>query len=84
MRYAKVLVGVLCATGALLPTSAFAQDDTGTPRTQPVNYASVIHISPRSGVKGDLAPIVRIVSPLAYKRHEARISDLKRALRSAW
>jgi len=38
----------------------------------------------RNGVKGDVAPIVRIVSPLAYKRNEARISDLKRALRSAW
>ena len=68
MRYAKVLVGVLCATGALLPTSAFAQDDTGTPRTQPVNYADVIHIGPFGGVKGDLAPIVRIVSPLADSR----------------
>jgi len=69
MRYARVLVGVLCVTGTLLPTSTFAQgDDTRTPRTQPVNYANVIHISPRTGVKGDLAPIVRIVSPLADSR----------------
>ena len=69
MRYARVLVGVLCVTGTLLPTSAFAQeDDTKTPLTQPVNYTNVIHISPRNGVKGDLAPIVRIVSPLADSR----------------
>src|SRR4030095_10192111 len=68
MRYARVLVlvGVLCVTRTLVPTSAFAQeDDTKTPRTQPVNYTNVIHITPHKGVKGDLAPIVRIVSPLA-------------------
>ena len=69
MRYARVLVGVLCVTGALLPTSALAQQgDKKTPHTQPVNYTNVIHIRPRSGVKGDLAPIVRIVSPLADSR----------------
>jgi hypothetical protein len=69
MRYARVLVGVLCVTRTFLPTSAFAQeDDTKTPLTQPVNYTNVIHISPRNGVKGDLAPIVRIVSPLADSR----------------
>src|SRR5262245_32629509 len=39
-----------------------------TPQTQPVNYANVIQIGPRDGVKGDLAPIVRIVSPLADSR----------------
>jgi len=59
-------VGLLCVTRTFLPTSAFAQeDDTKTARTQPVNYADVIHIGPFGGVKGDLAPIVRIVSPLA-------------------
>jgi hypothetical protein len=69
MRYARVLAGVLCVTRMLLPTSAFAQeDDTKTPLTQPVNYTNVIHISPRNGVIGDLAPIVRIVSPLADSR----------------
>ena len=71
MRYARVLVllGVLCVASTLLPTSAFAEeDDTKTPRTQPVNYTNVIHISPRNGVKGDLAPIERIVSPLADSR----------------
>lgn len=69
MRYARVLVGVLCATGALLPTSAFAQEGTKeTPHTQPVNDTQVIHIGPRDGVKGNLAPIVRIVSPLADSR----------------
>jgi hypothetical protein len=36
-----------------------------TPQTQPINYTNVIQITPRDGVKGDLAPIVRIVSPLA-------------------
>jgi hypothetical protein len=46
-------------------------DDTPTPQaqltlqTQPVNYTNVIQITPHDGVKGDLAPIVRIVSPLA-------------------
>ena len=40
-------------------------DYTPTPQTQPVNYTNVIQITPRDGVKGDLAPIVRIVSPLA-------------------
>jgi hypothetical protein len=43
-------------------------DDTPTPQTQPVNYTNVIRITPRRGVKGDLAPIVRIVSPLADSR----------------
>ena len=33
--------------------------------TQPVNYTNVIQIGPHGAVKGDLAPIVRIVSPLA-------------------
>jgi hypothetical protein len=69
MRYSKVLIGVLWVTTTLLPPLAFAQeDDTKTPFTQPVNYRNVIHISPRNGVKGDLAPIVRIVSPLADSR----------------
>lgn len=43
-------------------------DNTPTPQTeqtQPVNYTNVIQITPHDGVKGDLAPIVRIVSPLA-------------------
>ena len=49
---------------------------TSTPQTKPVNYTNVIQIGPRDGVKGDLAPIVRIVSPLADSRvapGEARI-----------
>ena len=69
MRYARLLAGVLYVTGALLPTSAFAQEGTKeTPHTQPVNDTQVIHIGPRDGVKGNLAPIVRIVSPLADSR----------------
>lgn len=40
-------------------------DDPPPPQTQPVNYTNVIQITPHDGVKGDLAPIVRIVSPLA-------------------
>jgi hypothetical protein len=39
--------------------------DTPTAKTQPVNYTNVIQVTPRDGVSGDLAPIVRIVSPLA-------------------
>lgn len=39
--------------------------DPAPQQTQPVNYTNVIHITPNDGVKGDLAPIVRIVSPLA-------------------
>src|SRR5881296_2204279 len=56
---------------ALLPASALAQagqsdeDGNQTPLTQPLNYRNVIRITPFAGVKGDLAPIVRIVSPLA-------------------
>ena len=59
---------------ALLPASAPAQvgqndyEDTRTPRTDPINYSSVISVTPRQGVKGDLPPIVRIVSPLADSR----------------
>jgi hypothetical protein len=71
MRYAKVLIvqGLLCVTGALLPGSAFAQQGNAkTGATHPVNYKNVIHIRPHDGVKGDLAPIVRIVSPLADSR----------------
>jgi hypothetical protein len=40
-------------------------DDPPPPRTQPVNYTNVIQVTPHDGVKGDLAPIVRIVSPLS-------------------
>ena len=40
-------------------------DDPPPPQTQPINYTNVIQITPHDGVKGDLAPIVRIVSPLA-------------------
>lgn len=65
MRFARVLLGVLSVTSTLLPISAFAQE---TPRTDPVNFTNVIHIGPRNGVKGDLTPIVRIVSPLADSR----------------
>ena len=53
---------ILCA-GALSQSAALAQYDGN--QTQPVNYSNAIHITPRAGVNGDLAPIVRIVSPLA-------------------
>jgi len=43
-------------------------DDPPTPHTQPINYTNVIQIGPRDGVKGDLAPVLRIVSPLADSR----------------
>ena len=62
------------ASLALLTASAPAQvgpndyEDTRTPRTDPINYSSVVSVTPRQGVKGDLAPIVRIVSPLADSR----------------
>jgi hypothetical protein len=63
-------MGLLCVTtSALLPAAAFAQEgETKTPLTHPVNYTNEIHIGPRDGAKGDLAPIVRIVSPLADSR----------------
>src|SRR5262245_56629615 len=54
---------------ALFRACAVAQGEgTPTPQMNPVNYTNVIHIGPRDGVKGDLAPIVRIVSPLADSR----------------
>jgi hypothetical protein len=58
---------------ALLPTSGLAQaeynsDGNERPRTEPINYTNVIRVTPKDGVKGDLAPIVRIVSPLADSR----------------
>jgi hypothetical protein len=57
---------------ALVAGCAVVQaDDTPTPQTaqtQPVNYTNVTQIGPHDGVKGDLAPIVRIVSPLADSR----------------
>lgn len=68
MRYPGILVVWLCGTMALLPTAVLAQEDTQTPLTRPVNYTNVIRISPRNGVEGDLAPIVRIASPLADSR----------------
>lgn len=40
-------------------------DDPPPPQTRPVNYTNVIQIAPHDGVKGDFAPVVRIVSPLA-------------------
>jgi hypothetical protein len=40
-------------------------NDTPTPQTRPVNYTNVIQVTPFDGVEGTLAPIVRIVSPLA-------------------
>ena len=52
-------------TLALLPASAPAQGYSGSPLTDPVTYDNLIRITPHDGVKGDLAPIVRIVSPLA-------------------
>jgi hypothetical protein len=59
-------LGFSIAVLALLSASALGQEgDTKTPLTQPVNYTNVIHIGPHDGVNGDLAPIVRIVSPLA-------------------
>jgi hypothetical protein len=58
---------------ALLPTSGLAQAGYSSggdlrPRTEPVNYTNVMRITPNDGVKGDLAPVVRIVSPLADSR----------------
>jgi hypothetical protein len=56
---------ILCA-GAFAPGVALAQPQGGgTPFTGPVNYSNSIHITSFTGVKADLAPIVRIVSPLA-------------------
>ena len=52
-------------TLALLPASALAQGYSGSPLTDPLTYSNIIKITPHNGVKGDLAPIVRIVSPLA-------------------
>jgi hypothetical protein len=40
-------------------------DAPPAPQTQPINYTNVIQIGARDGAKGDLAPIVRFVSPLA-------------------
>src|SRR5215813_11557889 len=54
---------------ALFRACAVAQGEgTPTPQMNPVNYANVIQIGPYAGVKGDLTPIVRIVSPLADSR----------------
>jgi hypothetical protein len=55
-------------TLALLPASALAQGYGGSPLTDPIAYSNIIRITPHDGVKGDLAPIVRIVSPLADSR----------------
>lgn len=61
---------ILCA-GAFAQSAALAQtgqtdeDGNQTPVTQPLTYRNVIRVTPLAGVKGDLAPIVRIVSPLA-------------------
>jgi hypothetical protein len=55
-------------TLALLPVSTLAQGYSGNPRTDPIAYSNPINITPHNGVKGDLAPIVRIVSPLADSR----------------
>jgi hypothetical protein len=55
-------------TMALLPASGLAQGYSGSPRTEPVVYPNIIQITPHNGVNGDLAPIVRIVSPLADSR----------------
>jgi hypothetical protein len=52
-------------TLALLPVSTLAQGYSGRPLTDPVTYDNIIRITPHNGVQGDLAPIVRIVSPLA-------------------
>src|SRR5437870_4310856 len=47
---------------ALFRACEVAQGEgTPTPQTQPVNYTNAIQIGPYAGVKGDLAPIVRIV-----------------------
>ena len=57
---------ILCA-GAFAQSAAAQTDEDGnqTPLTQPLTYRNVIRVTPFDGVKGDLAPIVRIVSPLA-------------------
>ena len=73
----KKLLAFSALVLALVPTSALAQagsheeskeENPRTPRTEPINYRNLIRITPRAGVKGDLAPIVRIVSPLADSR----------------
>src|SRR5262245_8518142 len=61
---------ILCA-GAFAQSAALAEagqyDEAGNqiPFTQPLNYTNITRITPFTGVQGDLAPIVRIVSPLA-------------------
>src|SRR5262250_1290920 len=60
-------VGVL-ALAFVLGCQLARGNDTPTPQTQPVHYTNVIQVTPLDGVKGDLAPIVRIVSPLADSR----------------
>jgi hypothetical protein len=76
-RCAKSLAGIglkkIVASGAItllfVSTYAVAQGQGNlTPQTQPVNYTNVIQIGPHDGVRGDLTPIVRIVSPLADSR----------------
>jgi hypothetical protein len=63
----KKVFALSAFTLLFVSTYAVAQGQ-GTPTTQttqPVNYTNVIQIGPHGRVKGDLAPIVRIVSPLA-------------------
>ncbi|MGH9794066.1 MAG: hypothetical protein ACRD5G_04775 [Candidatus Acidiferrales bacterium] len=57
-----------CSVAQGEPTPTPPPQTQPGPQTQPVNYTNVIQITPRDGVKGDLAPIVRIVSPLADSR----------------
>src|SRR5262249_55936749 len=57
------------AFGALacsLAASARAQQ--ATPHTAPIAFTDVVRVTPDHGVVGELAPIVRIVSPLADSR----------------
>jgi hypothetical protein len=76
-RCAESLAGIClkkifasCAITLLfVSTYAVAQGQGNlTPQTQPVNYTNVIQIGPHTGVQADLAPVVRIVSPLADSR----------------
>ena len=77
MRKSSSWALILCAE-AFVQSAALSQsrpyDDTATqrPLTQALNYTNPIRITPDGGVKGDLAPIVRIVSPLGDSSVAAR------------
>jgi hypothetical protein len=60
----KALAAVLFAS--LLAVSGLAHaGEARAPRVDPVRFPNLLRITPHRGVRGTLAPIVRIVSPLA-------------------